>query len=334
VKYSILLLCFLFSVSTLFSQQKGFNIIRIHLPEELSYYDNQFSGLQMFDNHLYLLSESRIQDGREARLYTISSHELEQAKKDSSYQLSYKKQRITGLEKLAEKMKAEGQVYEGLEAMYIYGNSIYLSVETNTPSPFCYLLKGYLNNDEWKLTDTLLKIKKPRKADGESIYNAGFEAITLMQNRIWCFYEYNYFDDTNEVVSYDTSLNATSKQSTTLNRLPFRITDITPSGDHFIAINYFYKGEGDDTVYRLPVTDSSYALTQENGRYRNYCRLIDVQYKNGRFSWHPLWQLPAPFMSYNWEGIATDNKGFYLMNDKYTPARPYSSVLLYLEQKQ
>jgi hypothetical protein len=37
------------------------------------------------------------------------------------------------------------------------------------------------------------------------------------------------------------------------------------------------------------------------------------------------------YMSYNWEAIAAYKDGYFIMNDKYTAARPYSSVLLYVK---
>src|ERR1700750_2150457 len=88
-----------------------------------------------------------------------------------------------------------------------------------------------------------------------SVYNAGFEAITLINKRIYAYYEYNYFAK-NYAYSYNEALDEKSKDSVLINKLPFRITDITATGNnHFTAVNFFYKGEGKDTVYRVPVSD-------------------------------------------------------------------------------
>ncbi len=51
------------------------------------------------------------------------------------------------------------------------------------------------------------------------------------------------------------------------------------------------------------------------------------------FTWKTLWEFPAAYNSYNWEGIVTYKKGYFIINDKYTAARPYYSTLLYLEKK-
>lgn len=335
MKY-LFLTCFYFSSIAFALCQQTFTIHNIKLPAEIAYYDNQFSGLQIADGKLFLLSESRLQDNREPKIYSILLTDLEHAKQDTNYVLSYQLHHINGLESLRESMTRQGQSYEGLEAFIIKDSSIYLSVETNTPSPFCYLLKGRFINNEINLSTTLLPVRKPRKPDGGSIYNAGFEAISLINNKLYAFYEYNYFEQKSFAYSCDTSLAANSIDSALFPTLPFRITDMTSgNSNHFTAINYFYKGDGEDTVYRVPVTDKkNHSLIYSDQHYHNYCRLIDVQYQNNSFAWKLIWEFPEPYNNYNWEGIAADGNGFYIMNDKYTPARPYSSVLLYLEKKK
>lgn len=315
-----------------FSQDKQFTTHKINLPSELSYYDNQFSGLQIANKKLYLLSESRLEDKQEAKLYAVNLTDIEKQLADTSYVLPYEKIVINGLDNLAEQMNNEGQVYEGLEAFIINGATVYFSVETNTPSPYCYLLKGKFDGNKISLQSTLTRVLKPSKPDGSSIYNAGFEAITLVKKNIFAFYEYNYFDN-NYVYRYNKNLKPRSKDSLDIKKLPFRITDITPIGNnHFTAINFFYKGEGGDTVYRVPQSDINDSLIKSQDVYHDYVRLIDIDFKNKHFSWKPLWTFPKEYTGYNWEGIAAYKKGYFVMNDKYTLTRPYASVLLYLDE--
>ena len=329
---AIILLLPCFSTIALFAQDKQFTIHKINLPSELSYYDNQFSGLQIANEKLYLMSESRLQDNQEAKLYAVRLADIEKKLTDTTYVLPYEKIMIAGLDKLAEQMKNEGQVYEGLEAFIIDGNAVYFSVETNTPSPYCYLLKGKWEGNNLQMLPILTKILKPRKPDGSGIYNAGFEAITLIKKNIFAFYEYNYFGN-NYVYCYNSALKPRSKDSLSISKLPFRITDITPAGNnHFTAINYFYKGEGGDTVYRVPSSDiRNDSLIETQGVYHSYARLIDVEFSNNHFSWKPLWTFSKEYSDYNWEGIAAYKNGYFVLNDKYTLARPYASVLLYLK---
>lgn len=314
-----------------YAQDKRFSVHKIGLPPELSYYDNQFSGLQIANEKLYLLSESRLEDNQEAKIYTLKLADIEKQLADTTYILPYEKIIIVGLDKLADRMKSEGQAYEGLESFIIDGETVYLSVETNTPSPYCYLLKGKWQDNKIQMLPTLIKVLKPRKPDGSSIYNAGFEAIVLIKKNIYAFYEYNYFE-TNYAYCYRSSLNPNSKDSLPLDKLPFRITDITPVGNnHFTAINFFYKGAGGDTVYRVPPTDTfNDTLIEAQGAYHDYVRLIDIEFSHNHFSWKPLWTFPKSYTGYNWEGIAAYKNGYFIINDKYTPARPYASVLLYL----
>ena len=69
--------------------------------------------------------------------------------------------------------------------------------------------------------------------------------------------------------------------------LPFRLTDITKTrGNNFTAINYFYKGEGEDEIYRLPNgDDKNNKLIKDTSGYKNYFRLIKIKYQNLSFSW-------------------------------------------------
>jgi hypothetical protein len=340
MKFLIALLA-LFSSSFVFGQKKGFTVHPVSLPPELSWYDNQFSGLCIHEGKLFLMSESRLEDKAEPKLYAISTSDLDHKLKDTSFVLPYKKYHIYNLEGLREKMKAVGDDYEGLEAIVIDGKDVYLSVETATPSNNCYLLKGNLTDTSVVMhPDFLMTMAKPVNADGSHIYNAGFEAVAFQDKIFHPFFEYNYFPAGNYVRKINpASFTADGKyEADEIEKLPFRITDITRTkNDRFTAINYFYKGEGDDTVYRTPANDKNSRLILDSTGYHNYCRLIEVNYNQNNhhpnFTWKTIWEFPKEYSSYNWEGIASYKKGYFIMNDKYTPQRPYASTLLYLKRK-
>jgi hypothetical protein len=313
----------------------------VSLPPELSWYDNQFSGLYIHEGKLFLMSESRLEDKAEPKLYAISTSDLDHKLKDTSFTLPYKKYHIYNLEGLREKMRTAGDDYEGLEAIVIDGKDVYLSVETATQSNNCYLLKGNLTDTSVVMyPDFLMAMAKPVNADGSHIYNAGFEAVAFQDKIFNAFFEYNYFPAGNYVKyinqwSFD---NAGKYHPVEMEKLPFRITDITRvKYDRYTAINYFYKGEGDDSVYRMPLNDKNSRLILDSTGYHNYCRLIEVNYNQNNhhpnFTWKTIWEFPKEYSSYNWEGIASYKKGYFIMNDKYTPQRPYASTLLYLKRK-
>jgi len=85
-------------------------------------------------------------------------------------------------------------------------------------------------------------------------------------------------------------------------------------------------------VYRTPAADTANArlITDKDG-FRNYCRLIDVRRQGNALTWKPLWVFPPAYNGYNWEGLAAYNGGYFVINDKYTPAKPYHTRLVYLQ---
>ena len=325
----------LFYASQAQAQSNNFTVKNIPLPEELAYYDNQFSGLYIQNNTLYLLSESRLQDAREAKIYSLSITDLNTKMADSNFMLPYKKIAIKNLDKLSNRMYELGNDYEGLEAIVIKGNEVYFTVETATPSPQCFLIKGTLVDSVIEIDlKVLIPLPKPNTKENKHIYNAGFEGMAIVNDELLAFFEYNNFADKNIVVSLTpTTYRDVFIKLPTIQKLPFRLTDITQTGKNtFTAINYFYKGDGEDEVYRVPKTDKANdKLIRDGFGYKSYTRLVKLTYKKNKFIWEPLWQLPFEYMSYNWEGIAAHNNGYFILNDKYTPARPYKSTLLYLQ---
>src|ERR1700733_15271484 len=91
------------------AQGKQFSIHVIALPPELSYYDNQLSGLQIADKKLYLMTESRLEDNREPKLYAIELADINHYLKDTAFILPFKKIVIHGLDSLRYKMEKDGQ---------------------------------------------------------------------------------------------------------------------------------------------------------------------------------------------------------------------------------
>ncbi|MCY7290554.1 MAG: hypothetical protein LH615_00065, partial [Ferruginibacter sp.] len=284
-------------------QKNDFTISNISLPPEIAYYDNQFSGLFVHKEKLYFMSESRLQDKAEAKLYSIAMVDLEHKMLDTSFILPYKKIPIKNLDVLRKKMDAIGDEYEGLEAIVIKGNNVYLTVETTTESDNCYLLKGILNDTAVLLNDKDIMLQpKPITPVGNHVYNAGFEALAVSKNLLFSFFEFNYFPKLNKVNTVQlNSFNRVSLLDFTIKPLPFRITDITATGKNsFTAINFFFKGAGKDEVYRMPINEiENNALIKDSSGYHSYCRLVKIKYKNDSFTWEPLWDFPVEYMSHN-----------------------------------
>lgn len=331
----ICILLFLPFINICVGQKTDFSIVKIGLPAEIEYYDNQFSGMNINKDMLFLMSESRLQDNREAKLYAIKTKDIDHKMDDTSFVLPFKKYIIKNIQLLRKRMEVLGDEYEGLEAMLMDDKKVYFTVETTTPSSNCYLLRGILMDSTVELDVSFLSpLPKPITLENKHIYNAGFEAITMSDQTILSFFEYNWFEDKNVAIAISQSeYTGLMYQLPRIEKIPFRITDITKSGKNtFTAINFFYKGDGEDTVYRVNKKDKvNDKLIRDGYGYKSYCRLIKLKYKNYKFTWEPLWEFPVEFMSYNWEAIASYKNGYFVMNDKYTTTRPYSSVLLYVK---
>ncbi|RSK36101.1 hypothetical protein [Hymenobacter metallilatus] len=334
MKY-LLLILLLSSSCAVCAQKAPFTFRTIPLPPEIADKNNQFSGLYLRPTELLLLSESRLQERAEAKVYGISLSSMDNQLAGKAQTVGYKKYSIRGLDQIKARIDSACQLYEGLEGLTMLGDDAYFTIETTTASTYCYLIKGRLSEENATITlDTryLVPLPKPALTDGTHIHNAGFEAATGYNQSLLFFFEYNYF--THDNVAY--RLPATVKQHdipqvVPVARLPFRVTDLTYEGQNrFTAINYFYNG-ADDSVYRPPSPDPNARFIRSGNSYQNYCRLISLRYKGDKVTWKPLFELPREYMTYNWEGLAAYRGGYFLINDKYGPSG--QSTLLYLQKR-
>ncbi|AYA37147.1 hypothetical protein D3Y59_08840 [Hymenobacter oligotrophus] len=314
------------------AQKAPASIQKIALPKEIADRNNQFSGLHVRGNQLLLLAESRLQEGAEAKVYALDLGSITNQKEQKTQELAYRKYTIRNLETIRARIDSACQVYEGLEAMTTLGNVAYFTIETTTPSAYCYLIKGQVDDAAATISIDaryLVPVAKPALTNNTHIHNAGFEALATYKQNLLLLFEYNYFGHDNYAFELpEATAAADVPRYVPVARLPFRTTDMVPLGrNRFAAINYFYNGD-DDRVYRPAPTDANARLVQQGSAYKNYCRLITLQYKRKRLTWKPLFELPAEYMTYNWEGIAAYRGGYFLMNDKYGPSN--QSTLLYL----
>ncbi|GAB3288417.1 hypothetical protein [Hymenobacter tenuis] len=332
----LLLAALLSSSVAVYAQKPPFSIQTIRLPKEIADRNNQFSGLHIYNNTLLLLAESRLQEGAEAKVYAIDLSSIDtQVAKKPAQELGYKKYVIQDLDKLRARLDSLGQVYEGLEGLTMLSSTAYFSIETTTPSPYCYVLKGVVDDAQGIIrmdTHYLVPLAKPALTNGTHVHNAGFEGITSYDNSLLLLFEYNYFTHDNYAFLLPQAAATTDvPRYVPVARLPFRVTDIVPDGkNRFTAINYFYNG-AEDSVYRTSPSDPDTRFIRNGADYQNYCRLISVKYTRKKLRWKPLFELPKEYMTYNWEGIAGYKGGYFLINDKYGPSN--QSTLLYLQKR-
>ncbi|QES88995.1 hypothetical protein [Rhizosphaericola mali] len=315
--------------------QNKLDVHSIKLPANVSYYDNQYSSLYLSDGALFLMSESRLEDNRPAFVDKISTKELQKSIKDSSYTPQSARLPIIGLSNIRMQIDARNQKYEGLEAMAIHGKEFFFSIETDTPSDSCYLLKGKLENQSIILDSIhFLGLPKPKDSNGKNVYNAGYESLEVKGNQLIAVFEYNYFDKENKLVVVNKDLNPKTLQYESIAKIPFRITDISDTKGGFYAINYFFNGGGGDAVYRIENDAKDYNTVFVDGKWKSYARIVKLINENDSYSYQPIMDLPENYWAYNWEGLAMYKNGFFILNDKYTPKRPYSSTLLFMDIKK
>ncbi|MCC3158736.1 hypothetical protein LJ737_15940 [Hymenobacter sp. 15J16-1T3B] len=323
--------------ATLASAQKSaYSVVPVTLPRELADKNNQFSGLFRRDNQLLLLSESRLQERAEAKVYALDLPAIDAQMAKKPGELSYRKYPIERLDRIKARIDSACQVYEGLEAMTLVGNEVYFTIETTTPSTYCYLIKGTLDEGRAAIVldpAYLVPLPKPALTSNTHIHNAGFEAMVADEKGLLLLFEFNSFGHDNQGLRLPSGplLPNDILRPVPLAPLPFRVTDMVYEGkNRYTAINFFYKGD-EDAVYRPAAGDANAKLVQDGSGYKNYCRLISLEYKKGQLSWKPTFELPAEYMPYNLEGLAAYRGGYFLINDKYGPSN--QSTLLYLQKQ-
>ncbi|NVO85105.1 hypothetical protein HW556_09450 [Hymenobacter sp. P5252] len=303
----------------------------IQLPAELAERENQFSGLCTYRGQLLLLSESRLQEQAEAKVYGLALPNLDRQIAGSTAELPFRKYAIRGLDQARARIDSAGAIYEGLEGLAMLRDTAYFSIETITTAPNCYLVRGVLDEARSLIqldSSYLVALPKPLLPDGSHAFNAGFEALARYRQGLLLLFEYNYLPRNNYalVLRPDRMLRLVG-----LPPLPFRVTDMEPVGRRrFTAINYFFNGPS-DALYRVAPPDPNARLIQDSsGSYQHYSRLISLRYTRHGVKWKPLLALPLEYQTYNWEGLAAHRGGYFLLNDKYGPSG--QSTLLYLRR--
>ena len=319
-------------VPATFAQAQRAPLARIiQLPAELAERENQFSGLCTYRGQLLLLSESRLQEQAEAKVYGLALPDLDRQLAGPAGELPFRKYAIRGLDQARAQIDSAGPVYEGLEGLVMLRDTAYFSIETVTAAPNCYLVRGVFDEARGLIqldSSYLVALPKPLLPDGTHAYNAGFEALARYRQELLLLFEYNYLPHNN----YALALRQRSIRPVALPRLPFRVTDLEPTGRRrFTAINYFFNGPS-DRVYRMAPPDPNARLIQDStGAYQHYSRLISLRYTRHGIKWKPLLTLPTELQTYNWEGLAAHRGGYFLLNDKYGPSG--QSTLLYLRRR-
>ncbi|CAN5331504.1 hypothetical protein BH09BAC6_BH09BAC6_14810 [soil metagenome] len=324
--YPLLLVISLLATGMAYSQHP---LKYIPLPKAISGLNEEFSGMCIYKNRVYL--EPQYGDHKGTRLsggfniYNILADSITRViKGKDSILTQYKTIRVSNLNLLPDSVK---QYYEGFEAISIVNNQVYLSIETTDTYGYCFLLKGVLDiaNNQIMIDPVhILSLKRPLY-----IKNAGFESVTWLpsEKKLLAYYEYNGQPGGRTGMLIDTGFKKTPEVIKSP-FLYFRITDIAATKPGRIyGINYFWSGdynsylnnkliEHPENNISATIPDLRDSLTAHPAYLKDvrttYARIVTLKnYRDTR------WQEVVSFEGYklNWEGLALFRKGALIVTD-------------------
>lgn len=307
---------------------KAQNIYKnIPLPQAINGVNEEFSGMTMYGNRLYL--EPQYGDHKETKLdgafnlYSILADSISRVVDGQDTALStYKTVSVKGLNLLPDSVKAN---YEGFEAISIANNTVFLSIETDDKYPYCFVLKGKLDTVRGEVVIDPEHFISLRRYP--SISNAGFESVTYLpnENKLLAYYEFNAMPKGGCGYLIDTSFSKAPEQIKTP-FLYFRITDIAAAAEGKIyGINYFWNGDYDaylnndwvkkpeDAIGKLIPELGNKLSTDPNYLHNNpYAAIVMLDSHKSK-----QWKYIRSFdgIKNNWEGIALFKKGALIVTD-------------------
>jgi len=334
--FCLFICCIFLFCDNVFAQEKQFHTIP--LPEEISGVAEEFSGMALWNNRVYLLPQYGDQQKADRLvednffIYGILTDSINLALDNNIPLTKFQKIKVKNLNKLPQEVK-EG--YEGFEAITIVDGTVYMNIETHDNFANCFMLKGNLDTATNELTiDTSKVIRLKREFHLE---NAGFESIAYLpsENKLLTAYEAN-FHIVNYAYLVDTGFTS-APVKTQIPMLPFRITDLF-AGDKIYALNYYYHGDhaiyADSSINEIRTTipelaeqlnaDSNY-LKQKT---HEYARIVSLDSLNDT-KWKQVVSFPGP--KNNWEGMVLFRKGALIVSDANNNAPHQVTTLAYVE---
>ncbi|MDB5147191.1 MAG: hypothetical protein JWQ57_1211 [Mucilaginibacter sp.] len=299
----------------------------IPLPKNISGVNEEFSGMTIYGNRLYL--EPQYGDHKETKLdgtfnlYSILADSIDQVIDGRDTALTaYKTISVKKLNLLPDSVKAN---YEGFEAISIVNNTVFLSIETDDKYAYCFVLKGKLDTVKGEMTIDPVHFISLRRYP--SISNAGFESVTYLpkENKLLAYYEFNAMTKGGLGYLIDTSFNKAPEQIKTP-FLYFRITDIAAANDGRIyGINYFWNGDYDAYLNNDWVKSPEAAISKTIPELGSKLSGDPVYLHNNPYAAIVIlanrkskqWKYVRSFdgVKNNWEGIALFKKGALIITD-------------------
>lgn len=315
MRHALWIICTLFSFA-IFAQQN------IPLPAAIANPVAEYSAMTLAGNRLLLVPQYPDNNA----LYAIDTNKLLQAisqGKPVSFQ-KFSKIVLPNFESVKQAINANGDVYEGVEAVVAVGNTVFFSIETTESTDSCFIVKGYLHKNSITLDSRHLQAIKKITCDDKRVSNAGYESLTYLpdQHKLLAVFEY-----TNTAAVYqtpvawliDTTLKDEQPAPVYIEQpIPFRISDICNAGaGQLYGLNFWWAGEYKDYFScnqqtRLPIADSA-AFTNTSHKNTCYARILQLQLTGNTLHW-ASWK-EIGYDCYNWEGIAALHHYLFIVSD-------------------
>ncbi len=211
--------------------------------------------------------------------------------------------------------------YEGLEAITVAGEQVFVTIEAKPDKMLGYIISGRIAPDlsAMSLNISLIAPIQPQ-AD---LPNMTDEAVVVAGRRLITLYEANGANVNPAPVAHLFDLGLQPQGTISMTHLEYRITDATSMDDsgRFWVINYFFPG---DTLLN-PAPDTlaeDYGEGPTHALNKTVERLVELQLSEDGIvlsDSEPIQlQLLGDSASRNWEAIARlDDRGFLLATDQY-----------------
>lgn len=331
--------------------------VSIELPSVLKRYGQEFSGMCISNQKLFLLpqlADIEPETVGKVFLYTVSLSDIAACTTQLSgceRPVSVDSIELRNLQTCIQKIG--GNHYEGLEAIAAIGNHFYFTVETKMKKgskiPFdeYYILKGILDNNACILTldansialNNWLK-QDPYSKDKRDYEQVGPEAIAPLDTNgnLLVILEYNKPFEKNTQAYQINPDSQTVTMLTAINPVDFRITDLTNDSGALYALNFYYGGEWEiyarhkqknrqrEIKNRVDPFDSE----RYNDKTYTFGRILKLDTKVTPWKW--VSEVKIPFREKrNWEGLVKFGNGFLILSDDNKGANGLQTELVYIE---
>lgn len=214
--------------------------------------------------------------------------------------------------------------FDGLEAMGIMNDRVYLTVEAKEDT----CMAGYLVCGHYKMTDNKVSIDMTRLTSipmGVNIPNVAEESMIIAGDKVMTFSEANgrnICDDPRAKV-FDKLINFV--ESIPFPSIEYRVTDATAldSNGKFWVLNYFYPGDKEKLKPAPDQEMEKFGVPENWSEGQCIERLLELRLVGGnrivRTETPPVYlRCRADGKCRNWEALVRlDDRGFLLMTDKY-----------------